>query len=103
MLGGLINRVRGNSMAPTLADGDYVIGRRLSRRRPLRPGDIVVIDHPRYGRMVKRVATVDPDGSLTLKGDNAATVASVDIGRVQPKDVRNLVWFRVSPAGCHSL
>jgi signal peptidase I len=44
------------SMAPTLEPGD----RFVSRRRPPRPGDIVVATSPTGQRVVKRVTAVGP-------------------------------------------
>ena len=41
-----IIRVRGDSMLPTLADGQYVLTRPLTGRRPLQRGDIIVFRHP---------------------------------------------------------
>ena len=64
--------VRGRSMAPTLQPGDRLLVVR-SRRLP-RTGDVVLALDPRdAGReLVKRVARVEPGGSVTLRGDNAA-------------------------------
>lgn len=84
MLG--VYRVEGASMLPTLADGDYVVASRWYAR--IRPGDILVIDHPRYRRIVKRVLRVCKRRGLLLGGDNAT--ASVDphmIGWISPQRV----------------
>ncbi len=63
--------VRGRSMAPTLLPGDRLIVAR--RHRAPRVGDVVVVRDPRGGgrELVKRVASVGPDG-VTVLGDHAA-------------------------------
>ena len=86
-------------MAPTLAHGDFVIGWRPSRRRPVRVGDVVVVQHPYYGRMIKRVSACRGDGTLSLKGDNAATVASIDMGAIRRDQVLSRAQLRISPDG----
>ncbi len=97
-------RVRGNSMAPTVQDGDYVVGRRPSRRRPLRIGDIVVLEHPYYGRMVKRVRSLDAaGGTVEVRGDNAASVAGIDIGPVPQAQILQRAWLCISPRGVRRL
>ncbi|MEM7405004.1 MAG: S24/S26 family peptidase [Pseudomonadota bacterium] len=95
----MLFKVRGNSMSPTLLDGDYVIGRRPSRRRPVRTGDVVIVDHRQFGRMVKRVCSIDADGAARVSGDNASSTSSVDIGLLTPSQVINLVLWRVSRNG----
>jgi nickel-type superoxide dismutase maturation protease len=63
--------VSGSSMAPTLLPGDWALAVRPGR---LRPGDVVVVEHPGHPglEMVKRIAAapgeVAPDGR-TLGGD----------------------------------
>ena len=57
-------RIRGASMEPTLQDGDIL----LMRKRPPRPGEIVVVDHPRFGVIVKRLTE---RGTLTGDGEDS--------------------------------
>lgn len=95
----MLFRVNGDSMAPTLAHGDFVIGWRPSRRRPVQVGDVVVVQHPYYGRMIKRVSACRGDGTLSLKGDNAATVASIDMGAIRRDQVLSRARLRISPNG----
>ena len=63
--------IRGGSMYPTLAPGEYVLFDRFAyRRSPPRRGDIVLASHPsRPGmRIVKRVVALPGDG-VTIDGD----------------------------------
>ena len=61
--------VSGESMQPTLSDGDHVLVVPCSRAEV---GDIVLCRHPyrRDTRIIKRVSAADEHG-MTLIGDNA--------------------------------
>ncbi len=63
-------RVTGQSMMPTLGDGDFVL---VDRRRRPRWGDLVVARHPAEQDLlvVKRVEDVGID-TITLVSDNPA-------------------------------
>ena len=53
---GFVTEVGSVSMAPTLAPGQRLLARRLGAARPLRRGDIVVVDSKEIGRpIIKRV------------------------------------------------
>jgi nickel-type superoxide dismutase maturation protease len=69
--------VAGDSMRPTLTDGDWLLCRRASGAGGVREGDVVVLERPdRPGLLVvKRVVRREPAG-WWVEGDNA--VASDD-------------------------
>ncbi|GIW19199.1 MAG: hypothetical protein KatS3mg064_2356 [Tepidiforma sp.] len=93
--------VEGESMRPALRPGDWaIVDRRAYRTHPPRPGDVVMAHDPRdFDRLlVKRVARVHADGSLDLRGDNAA--ASTDsraFGPVPPYLIDGRVVARYWP------
>ncbi len=63
--------VRGRSMHPTLAPGEYVLFDRLAYRRGApRRGDVVLASHPAKPgmRIVKRVVGL-PGDSVAVEGD----------------------------------
>lgn len=71
MLGRRIRvRVSGDSMSPTLRDGDHVL---VSPTTHAAVDDVVLCRHPyrRDTRIIKRVSAVDETG-MTLTGDNAS-------------------------------
>ncbi|MBX3230501.1 MAG: S24/S26 family peptidase [Labilithrix sp.] len=84
-------RVNGPSMAPTLVDGDFVV----VIDRPCRIGDVVVVMHPQYGRIVKRVAARDGSGRIALEGDGALSTSREALGWTSPHDVLGRVCLRV--------
>lgn len=59
----------GNSMRPTLADGEVVLVDRDSR---VRVGDVVVARHPieQNSEILKRIERIDEHGHFFIIGDN---------------------------------
>lgn len=64
--------VEGDSMLPTLADGDKVL---IDAKGYIGAGDVVLAAHPYRSdvKIVKRVSEIADNGRLTLSGDNPAT------------------------------
>ncbi len=62
----------GESMQPTLLDGDEVLVAAYGRRAPQR-GDVVLLQHPLHSdvRVIKRVASLEAD-RVFVQGDNPA-------------------------------
>jgi len=71
-------------MEPSLPQGSLALFR---RSRNIRVGDIVVTDHPRYGRIVKRVAG-DFGKAVLLEGLSDASVEAEKLGRIAKSDIR---------------
>ena len=68
-------RIEGDSMAPTLLEGDWALA--YTPRR-FTPGDVVILEHPqRPGfELVKRLVKIGPTGEYWVEGD--APEASTD-------------------------
>ncbi|MEL7022380.1 MAG: S24/S26 family peptidase [Pseudomonadota bacterium] len=97
-------RVRGRSMLPTLADGDYVLARRLTprRRATLSSDAIVCVDHQDHGRMIKRTARVT-GGRCELTSDGQLGADSSSLGQVSLDRVTHVAWASISPSGVKRL
>ena len=90
--------VDGASMQPALESGEFVIVD--TREERVSPGDIVVVRRPdRPGlEVVKRVSTIQSDGSLYLLGDHAAhSTDSRHFGSVPKETVIGVVRWRYWP------
>ena len=62
--------IRGNSMEPTLYDGDNVIFEEFQDQR-LRVGDVVLCQHPFSSKnIVKRIKSITKNNKLYVMGDN---------------------------------
>lgn len=93
--------IAGESMAPALDPGDFVIVDRGSyRRRMPRKGHVVLARDPRAfeREIVKRVDHTDLHGEIWLSGDNAdASTASETFGAVQRRAIVGRVRWRYWP------
>ena len=82
-------------MQPTLQDGDVLI----LRTRVPKSGDIVVVRHPRLGRIVKRVM---PSGALT--GDNAQSSTDQErLGSLKDSALIGVAILAITPSGLRRL
>ena len=85
-------------MAPGLLPGDRLL---VVRTRRLREGHIAVGEDPREpGRaLVKRVAAIEADGRLVLRGDNPpASTDSRAFGPVSVEKLRGRAVYRYAPS-----
>jgi nickel-type superoxide dismutase maturation protease len=96
--------VSGDSMAPTLSGGEWVLA---LRGLPVGRGDVVVVEHPRRPgfEMVKRVTGAPGDEGLSpgewfVEGDNPAwSTDSSSFGPVPRGAIRGRVVFVYWPPG----
>ena len=85
-------RVQGDSMFPTLKNGDEVM---IVPTKSIERGDIILADHPYKTsvKMLKRVNEIDENGRYLLTGDNPAestdsrTFGSLSLEYIQGKAV----------------
>ena len=93
-----IVRVDGHSMSPSLSDGDYlfiVSPGFLRFGEKVRKNDIVAVNHPTLGKIIKRVCSIT-EGGISVAGDNRAESTSADaIGVLSREDVTGRVLFRI--------
>jgi len=90
-----IFRVQGDSMLPTLKDGDAVM---IIPTKSIAPGDVVLANHPYKSsvKILKRVSEINDDGRYLLIGDNPAestdsrAFGSLSIEYIQGKAVCRL-------------
>jgi len=90
-----IYRVRGNSMQPTLNEGDYVVAFSRLVCKFVKPkiGTLIVVDHPEEGVMIKRVAEV-LEKHVRLVGDNQAeSITSAVMGNVEFQNIIGRVFY----------
>lgn len=91
-------KVTGNSMSPTLVDGDYVLIRKPRRQRKLTLGLIYVINHSELGRIIKRLGDMKHDRCFFI-GDNPSSTPSTVIGAVESSRVIGQVILAVGKSG----
>ena len=93
--------VVGESMAPTLLGGDWLlVDPDAYRGRSPMVGELVLVPDPRSPRrlLVKRVTKLDADGSVHVEGDAAGvSTDSRAFGSVDPATIEGRPWFRYWP------
>lgn len=82
-------------MSPAFCHNDYVFT--LRRRSGLKTGDVVVINHPRFNTIIKRIAEISPEGALRLEGDNPASTDTESLGWQPPSKVIGKVIWHIRP------
>ena len=82
-------------MRPTLAPDDYMI---ITKARTLRSGFVVLVNHPEYGVIVKRIKSIESD-SLRLVGDGNVTTSTHEMGDVPTSNVIGRVRWAIKPKG----
>ncbi len=91
-----IFRVKGESMQPVLYEGDFVVALVAFRwAKRARPGRKLVVQHPEYGVIIKRVVSVEPDGSCWLGSDNQSGISTQQIGKITPSQIIGRVLWCV--------
>lgn len=96
MFGWRLIRITGDSMTPTLPAGAFALFR---RQASYRKGDIVAVNHGYYGRIIKRICELSPDGGMALAGDGATSVSSEQLGHVEPhRVIGRMVWSATAHA-----
>ncbi len=90
-----ISKVTGTSLSPFFVPGDYVllVDLRFPFQR-LAKDDFVVFKHPRFGRLIKKVISINHDlETVQVEGTNSDSVTSDQIGPVQFSDISGKVFL----------
>lgn len=80
-------------MFPVLNEGDYVATTRWWLK--LKRGSLVVVRHPKYKTIVKRIEALRDDGAFLLSGENSASVDSQQMGWLTKDDLLGTVLFSI--------
>lgn len=91
--------VKGVSMAPTLTEGDKVIGEWVPNLSEIRDGRVHIVVHSK-GVVIKRVLNrIKERGKLYLKSDTLTYRADYPIMELDPADVREVWYVRMKISG----
>ena len=83
----------GDSMSPTLQDGDKVYFDTKPGRQ-IRVNDIVLVKHPyiKKRNLVKRIKNITSDGSVFIQGDNSlCSTDSKSFGMVNKNNILGIL------------
>lgn len=87
----------GDSMSPTLLDGDKVYFE-LKPLKKIRINDIVLVKHPyiKQRNLVKRIKNIYSDGSVFIQGDNSfSSTDSKSFGTVNKNNILGILKERI--------
>ena len=66
------------------------------RKRKVSKGDIVLVDHPEFGRIVKLVAAVTINGRYSLRGAHPNSDGETPLGAVEGRQIRGTLMWRLT-------
>ncbi len=81
-------------MSPNFYPNDFVITIKWLAMS-LKEEQVVVVRHPVYQTIIKRIQTIDANGNMLLKGDNQYSVEMGSLGWIEPAWVVGKVLLRV--------
>jgi signal peptidase I len=91
-MGFTIARVRGQSMEPGLPHGTLVLFR---RRKGVKRGDVVLVDHPEHGRIVKKVSAVGRQGNIHLRGTSGRASGTSGMSKIHKDAVLGVMLSKL--------
>jgi len=74
-------------MAPVIPQGCFVLVTNIFRFLPVREGQQLLINHPKYGVIVKTVTLIDRNKLIWCRGENEMSISVIDIGPVSRKQI----------------
>ena len=91
-----IFRVSGDSMLPTLADGDFVLAKKLNEN--YLDGNVVIINDTAHGFIIKRIKELNKK-EYAAYGDNKDLKSNQYFGLYSPVDLEFIVKWKVGFRG----
>jgi len=88
-------RVSGRSMEAIIKDGDYALTKLVGSRDQLNIGDVLQVDHPSFGMIVKYVEKVKKEEVL-LSGTSAVSTEPMSIGWIHQSRVISRLFIKIS-------
>ena len=87
-----LRRINGNRMSPTLLNGDYIVAFSPLQKR-FSVGDIVIVNHPQFSEIIKRIHYIDEQGKFWLIGDGLDTLSTDKMGAIDITQIlAKLCW-----------
>ena len=85
MIGISLDRVEDDSMSPLIPQGSYVFFHRFFFKKQLALGDLVKVNHPKFGVIIKSITFKDRNGFYWLSGEKNASLSTLDMGPIKSK------------------
>lgn len=91
MFGWTLIRVTGESMRPMLSPGTFAIFR---RQADYGNGDVLLVSHPRFGKIVKRAIDVTAR-SIWLEGANSNSLSRETMGPIERSHIEGKLIYQI--------
>lgn len=91
-----LRRISGNSMDPTLRNGDYIVAAK-SYFTHYQVADIVLVQHPQFGEIIKRIYQIDDNLQYWLCGDGTDTLSPQTMGAINRSDIKAKLLWHIKP------
>ncbi|MEM9501376.1 MAG: S24/S26 family peptidase [Pseudomonadota bacterium] len=85
-------RIEGQSMEPMLPHGSFALFR---SRKAVERGDVVLVDHPEFGTIVKRIYTVSRHGRCHLEGTGRFSTSRRELGSVERARIKGVLLAKL--------
>lgn len=80
-------KVMGHSMFPRIPQHSYVLVWHWHAFTKIKADQTILINHPRYGLLIKTVAIVDKNQLIWCKGENAASISVEQLGPINHQQI----------------
>ena len=80
-------KVTGHSMFPRIPQHSYVLAWEWATLQKVKTNQTILINHPRYGLIIKTVAIIDKNKLIWCKGENASSLSVEQLGPVSKKEI----------------
>tara|TARA_B100000767_G_C19552473_1_gene445542 strand:- start:211 stop:522 length:312 start_codon:yes stop_codon:yes gene_type:complete len=94
-----IEKVLGDSMSPTIKNGNFVIFF-SSRNMKIIPNKIYKLSHPQFGSIIKRLSFEDAAGNFWFEGDSHDSTSLKKIGAISKKQINGRIWLTIDSKSC---
>jgi nickel-type superoxide dismutase maturation protease len=74
-------------MTPVIPSQSYVLVTKWLRVFPIKQGQRLVINHPKYGIIIKTVAVIDKCGFIWSRGENNKSIAIEQTGPIEKRQI----------------
>ncbi|PIE46819.1 MAG: hypothetical protein CSA42_06550 [Gammaproteobacteria bacterium] len=100
-------KVRGHSMFPNFLPDSFVLVIKYPWQQ-FKVGDVVLVKHEKYGKMIKRICSMITSKSnskiglnrckkITLRGDNPQSVTTEQMGQIDSTHIIGKVIYQIKP------
>ena len=80
-------QVTGHSMFPRIPQSSFVLVLQWFAFRKIKPGQTLLINHNRYGFLIKKVALIDKNGLIWCKGENPSSISIEKLGPIGKQNI----------------